>query len=114
MPHLRIEANIALDGQAAMETAKKASAMCAAALGKPEQYVQVLVHGSAALVLGGTEAPAAYVELKSIGLSKDRCKDLSQALCGFLEAELSIPANRVYIEFAIIDGALFGWNNSTF
>ncbi len=114
MPHLHIETNVALDGQAALEIAKKASTLCADALGKPEQYVQVLVKGSAALVHGGNDDPAAYLELKSIGLPKERCKELSQTLCGFLQAELAIPAGRVYIEFADLERSLFGWNNSTF
>ena len=94
MPHLHIETNVSLDGRAALALARKASAACAAALGKPEEYVQVLVRGSAALVHGGTDDPAAYLELKSIGLPTERCKALSQALCEFLETELAIPAGR--------------------
>ncbi len=114
MPHLKIETNVALDGQAAVALAKKASAMCAETLGKPEQYVQAMVKGSVALVHGGSVDPAAYLELKSIGLPKGRCKEFSKALCGFLESELGINPGRIYIEFSDLDGSLFGWNNSTF
>ncbi len=114
MPHLMIETNVILDSDARMDLATKASGMIAAAIGKPEQYVQSLVRGGQALVHGGAADPAAYVACKSIGLAEAQCKPLSKAICGFLQQELGIDPGRVYIEFVDLSRSWFGWNGSTF
>lgn len=70
--------------------------------------------GGAALLFGGSDAPAAYVELKSIGLDTARTPSLSKAVCESLHAELGITPERIYIEFIDIAGHLWGWNSGTF
>ncbi len=111
MPFLKIETNVSVDEAA---VAAKASAHAAGLLGKPEQYVLVVVESGRTLFFGGSDQAAAFVTLKSLGLEEGRCKALSAELCDFLEAELGIPKNRVYIEFAGPPAAMFGWNGGTF
>jgi hypothetical protein len=54
-------------------------------------------------------------ELKNVGtLAAEQVEDLSRKLGGELAAGLGVPADRVYIEFTNADGALWGWNGSTF
>ncbi len=62
---------------------------------------------------GNTEF-IAYIELKSIGLPKDKCSDFSKEICEFIEFELGISPDRVYIDFCDIDRKMFGWNKLTF
>ena len=62
----------------------------------------------------GSDAPTAYLELKSIGLPSSQTKQLSQALCELIDSELTISKDRVYIEFADAPRAMWGWNGSTF
>ena len=90
------------------------SNLLAGALGKPEGYVMCLVTPDAALVFGGSEEPAAYVELKSIGLSEAALKDLSAQVCAYLQAGCDVPAERTYIEFKDLERSWFGWNSGTF
>ena len=114
MPYLKIVTNQALPPGGAQALAAKASAVAGGLLGKPELWVMAQVVDGAALVFGGTDMPAAFVELKSIGLPAAECARLSRALCAFLTEEAGIPSDRVYIEFANLERTTFGWNGETF
>ncbi|PNX73247.1 macrophage migration inhibitory factor [Trifolium pratense] len=99
-------------------------------------YVMIVLKGSVPISFGGTEQPAAYGELVSIGgLGPDVNKKLSAAVAAILETKLSVPKNRFFLKFydtkasasesrictvfacftsAIGHGSNFGWNGSTF
>ena len=68
MPLLQINTNISIDDSAAL--AKDASRIVAGMLGKPENYVMVIVNADTSLVFGGSEEPAAHLKLKSLGLDE--------------------------------------------
>lgn len=114
MPFFSITTNQALDADRSAAVSAEASAFLARLLGKPEKYIMVHVRPGEAMILNGNPEPAAFVELKSIGLAKDDCKMLAEKICGFLEEWVGIPADRAYIDFHAIDGAMFGWNKTTF
>ncbi len=114
MPFLRIQTNHALDQTSATTLTTRASALVAAELGKPERYVMVSAEHNPAMCFAGSDAPLAYLELKSIGLPESATADLSQALCGLVEDATGISGDRVYIEFADAPRKMWGWNGSTF
>jgi phenylpyruvate tautomerase len=114
MPYFKIETNKTLDASEADDFAGEASSFACLLLGKPEKYMMASVCHSAALIFSGSKEPAAYVELKSIGLQETDCKKYSKAICEFLESNLKIQPDRVYIDFKDIDGGMFGWNKATF
>jgi len=112
MPYLKVETNLEIENK--VDFMKKASKLVSSELGKPEQYVMIGIEAKADMFYAGSDAPTAYIELKSIGLPQNKTARLSEALCVFLQEELNIQSNRVYIEFINIDGKLWGWNKSTF
>jgi phenylpyruvate tautomerase len=114
MPYFKIETNVSLDASAAKDFVREASSFACRLLGKPEKYMMASVRHSPALMFGGAADPAAYVELKSIGLLEIDCKRYSKAICEFLESNLKIPPDRIYIDFKDIDARMFGWNRTTF
>ena len=114
MPYFNITTNIKLNTSETETFLGKASAFSANILKKPEQYIMVTVSSHSSMMFNKVTSPAAYVELKSIGLQKDKTGDLSKQICRFLEAELEISPDRVYIDFFNIDGKMFGWNKTTF
>jgi len=114
MPYFRIKTNIKPDPLKTETFLKKASAFGSNILEKPETYIMAVVDTHVPIIFDGSSAPAAYVELKSIGLKKEKTGDLSKKICEFLEAELEIPPDRVYIDFCNINGSMFGWNKTTF
>lgn len=60
----------------------------------------IVLKGSVPISFGGTEEPAAYGELVSIGgLNPDVNKKLSAAIAGILESKLSVPKSRFFLKF---------------
>jgi hypothetical protein len=91
------------------------SALLSRELDKPEQYVMVSLTPRPQMIFGGRTAPACYAELKNVGkLSPTHVEELSQTLCAQLARGLGVPPDRIYIEFTNADGALWGWNGTTF
>ena len=114
MPYFKIKTNIKLDALKTQILLEKASAFSSNILEKPETYIMAEVDAHVPMIFNKSSEPAAYVELKSIGLKKDNAKTLSKKICAFLKAELEISPDRVYIDFCNIDGSMFGWNKTTF
>lgn len=114
MPMLKIQTNVTLDANAATALVAEASRTVTTLLGKPERYVMVSLEPAATMAFGGDASPLAYLEMKSIGLPQNRTTPLSKALCELMNTALGVSAERVYIEFADAEAALWGWNGGTF
>ncbi|KAH8484810.1 hypothetical protein POPTR_016G126800v4 [Populus trichocarpa] len=115
MPALIISTNVSLDGVDTSSILSEATSEVAKVIGKPEKYVMIVLKGSIPISLGGTEEPAAYGELVSIGgLSPDVNKTLSSVVASILEKKLSVPKSRLFLKFYDSQGTHFGWNGSTF
>lgn len=114
MPYLRIQTNVSREPAARGRLLARASACVADALGKPERYVMVALEAGETMVFAGSEAPLAYLELKSIGLPEQSTTELSRALCDLVQDALGVPGERIYIEFTDAPRHLWGWNGGTF
>ena len=114
MPYVKIQTNTPIASEAKQPLLSKISRQVADALNKPERYVMVALAGNASMVFSGSGDPAAYIELKSIGLPDTQTQHLSQMMCTLLHDELSIEPERIYIEFTDIPRKFWGWNGSTF
>jgi phenylpyruvate tautomerase len=114
MPTRRILTNAQVLPEDRPALLARASRTVAELLGKPESYVMVILEDRRDMLFAGTRAPAAYLELKSLGLAETKTADYSCALCDLLAATLGIPAERIYIEFSAPPAHLFGWNGGTF
>lgn len=69
----------------------------------------ILLNGSVPIAFAGTEAPAAYGELISIGgLGQSVNGKLSSTIAEILETKLSIDGSRFYIKFYDVE---VGWTN---
>lgn len=91
----------------------KASAEIAQILGKPEKYVMVIFIPNLDLLFSSSPEPALYVELKSIGLPKDKTGEITRKMMEFLSSETGISPSRMFIEFTDVQRNLWGWNNDT-
>ncbi|MDH5435215.1 MAG: phenylpyruvate tautomerase MIF-related protein [Gammaproteobacteria bacterium] len=114
MPLLKIQTNIELDEQSKKALLTKASQKTAELLGKPESYVMIAIESQQPMLFAGSDAPLAYLELKSIGLPENKTDSFSKALCKLVNEATMIPQDRIYIEFANADRSMWGWNGSTF
>jgi len=114
MPLLRIETNVSLDTSNAEALVAQASQAVAGGLGKPERYVMVTLQSDTPMAMAGTAEPAAFLDLRSIGLPDGKTEPLSKALCQLMESAIGIPPDRVYINFADVSRSNWGWNGGTF
>ncbi len=116
MPLLSVETNVKLDDEdtGAVHITSALSRAVAEMLGKPEQYVMVSLKMGQDLCFAGSCAPAAYAQLKSLGLPENKTAEYSATLCELLHQHLGAPPERIYIEFSSPARHMWGWNNSTF
>jgi phenylpyruvate tautomerase PptA (4-oxalocrotonate tautomerase family) len=114
MPYLSIQTNRRLTDNQSQELLQKASRTVASMLGKPENYVMIAIHDANPMIFAGSTEPAAYLQLKSLGLPETSTTEFSSALCNLIGTELGIAAERIYIEFSGPERHMWGWNNKTF
>ncbi len=114
MPLLKIHTNQPLDDAAQTALMQLASVKVAELLGKPEGYVMIALDIGQPMLLAGSNAPLAYLELKSIELPDGATPSLSAALCQLISKELDIAQDRIYIEFTNAERHLWGWDGHTF
>jgi phenylpyruvate tautomerase len=114
MPLLKIQTNRTLHENHGTSLVKEASEEVARLLGKPERYVMVSLESNPLMRFAGTDAPLAYLELKSIGLPESATQSLSEALCDLVYQHLDVDRDRIYIEFTDAPRAMWGWNGTTF
>ncbi|KVI07746.1 Macrophage migration inhibitory factor, partial [Cynara cardunculus var. scolymus] len=100
MPTLKLFTNIPVDSVIASDILKDATKAVAKIIGKPESYVMILVNGGVPIAFAGTEEPAAYGEVISIGgLNPTVNGKLSSTIAEILQTKLSIDSSRFYIKF---------------
>jgi phenylpyruvate tautomerase PptA (4-oxalocrotonate tautomerase family) len=112
MPYLKIQTNVKVENRNQLLT--DATAFLSELLGKPAQYIMVVVEHKLEMLFSGTDEPLAFLELKSIGLPENETSILSARICDFIQETLSIPKDRIYIEFSNAERHMFGWNGKTF
>ena len=114
MPYLKININQQMETDQQNQLCLDASAMVADILSKPESYVMVEINTGLCMSFAGNQESLAYLELKSLGLPEDKTTQLSESLCTFINKQLGISEERIYIEFASGPRHLWGWNKGTF
>lgn len=114
MPLLKLETNVTLSEEQRKTILSSLSAVVAATIGKPEQYVMVTV-GPAEVLMSGKPGAGAFVEIRSLGgLSAEVNRKLSEQVCQLLRERLGIPPDRVYLNFTDLKAANWGWDGETF
>jgi len=114
MPFLAIATNVEVTAQTEGIMLKEASKAVASGTGKPEQYVLVRITGRQPLLFAGTDAPAAFMEVKSIGFPANGVKKLADALCELVTKHLGVPGERTYIVFEDVEASMWGHDGETF
>jgi len=114
MPYLAISTNAEIPEETRGVFFKEASKAVAAGTGKPEAYVVVKLDAGQPLLFAGTDAPAAFLELKSIGFPAGGVQGLTASLCDLVSQHLGIPGERIYVKFEDVKAALWGQNGETF
>lgn len=112
MPYIKIQTNQKVKKEE--KILKKLSAAMAEQIGKPESYIMTVLEADLKMTFGGSTEETAFIEVKSIGLKQSMTEALSQFICEFIEKELEIEQDRIYIEFADSPRTMWGWDGGTF
>jgi len=114
MPCLRVQVSAVAADEKKKAVLNVLSAVVSEILGKPEQYVMIVMEQSA-IMMSGSDAPAAFVDMRSIGkLNQKTNTQLTQRICAVFEEKLGIPAERVFLNFTDVAASNWGWNSRTF
>src|SRR3972149_656011 len=100
MPYLKIQTNLPHLKQAGRGLLKQASVLVARELEKPEAYVMIALEDNTPMVFASSDDPAAFLELRPIGLPAKKTGPLSQALGSLVSEHLGIPLDRIFVNFA--------------
>lgn len=115
MPLLRIYTNQELaTTESRADFLRAASAETASLLGKPERACMVTLETDRAILFAGSDDPAAFVELASLGLPTGETERLSAGLCDLLGDRLGVDPARVFIHFRDMERHMWGTNRTTF
>lgn len=114
MPLVRLETNAEMVPEAEATLIAALSQTVAAALGKPERYVMVSVAPPVRMLFAGEAAPAAFLDVRSIGLSDEQATSLAKNLSDLVAAHTGVAADRIYANFTDMPRQRWGWNASTF
>jgi phenylpyruvate tautomerase PptA (4-oxalocrotonate tautomerase family) len=114
MPYLTVSTNAEVSAEAAASFLKEASKAVAEGAGKPEQYVMVKVAGGETLLFAGSNTPAAFMEMKSIGFPAQGVQALAGSLTDLVTKHLGVPKSRVFVVFTDVKAPMWGLNGETF
>ena len=114
MPFAEVSFSADLEAEQEWKMRRKVSKIISEATGKAEDYIMV-VSSPKDFLMGGKDDPAAFVDIRSIGgLTATVCRVLSEKICEYLDSELDIPSERVYLTMEEIPANRWGWNSRTF
>lgn len=115
MPLVRLQTTVPLDDEQRLALARRLSSATAWLLGKPEAYTMAVVEPPATVVLGGSDAPAALVDVRAVGtITAEQARALSHEYAKILIATLSVEPKRIYATFAGVPPTLWGHGEETF
>lgn len=82
--------------------------------GKSESWLMIGFEQNIAMYFQGNDKDkTAYVNVKVFGSApKPACEKMTKEICRIYEAELGVPADRVYVTFDECDK--WGWNGGMF
>jgi len=114
MPYLAVSISAEISAETGRSFLKEASKAVATGTGKPEQYVMVRLDGGHPLLFAGADAPAAFLEVKSIGFPAHGVQGLAASLCELVAKHFGVPGERTYVVFTDVRAAMWGHNGEMF
>jgi phenylpyruvate tautomerase PptA (4-oxalocrotonate tautomerase family) len=114
MPYLSLQTNASLSQEELKLLATKLAGIVSTELGKSLNYVQIHIQPDTFLSFSNSTDLTAFIDLRSLGFPTEKAQTLSETLCEILQQELSIPPERVFLNFQTIQRSHWGWNSRTF
>lgn len=113
MPLIQVTSNLSLSDAEKNNALKTLSLAVAELLDKPEKVVMTS-WTTARMTMAGTEAPAAFVDLRALRLPEDAPGKLSKEICERLSLTVDLRADRVFLNFTNVEPSHWGFDGKTF
>ena len=114
MPYLSILTNARVADARHSELLGAVSRVVASQLSKPENYVMVSIAPGHRLAFAGSEEPAAFLELRSIGLPDAKRGSLCTELTDLIAEFCGIARDRIFLVMVDVDAKLWDHDGKTF
>lgn len=114
MPYIEIKTNTAIpkDTEGSIKS-KIAGVLTSAFPSKTENWLMLDFTENSRMYFGGKDAPCAMVQIALFGKGTAAGFDkMTDGVCTLLEAELGIPADRIYVKYEEVSH--WGWNGNNF
>ncbi|XP_055807924.1 uncharacterized protein LOC129876497 [Solanum dulcamara] len=99
MPCFNLSTNVNLDGVDTADFFSEATKAVASIIGKPENFVMVVLKGSVDISFGGNKDPAAFAEIVSMGgINSDVKRKLIATLGAICQNRFSIHRTRFFLK----------------
>ena len=94
------------------EFIKKSAALIGKLTNKSTNFVMVRLNDSLDMYFANSDSPCCYVEIKSIGSLQP--SNMSNEISEFINNEIGISSDRVYLSFEDVSATNWAWNGTTF
>jgi phenylpyruvate tautomerase PptA (4-oxalocrotonate tautomerase family) len=113
MPRIHVTSNLSLSDAEKNNALHTLSQAVSELLNKPERFVMTS-WATAKMTMAGTDAAAAFVELRTLRLPTEDTERLSKELCERLSLTAEIRADRIFINFVDVEPGNWGWDGKVF
>lgn len=113
MPLIQVTSNLSLSVTEKSNALHTLSQAVAELLSKPERAVMTS-WTTAKMTMGGSDAPAAFIDLRALRMPSDDTERLSKELCERLSLTAEIRADRIFINFVDVEPSNWGWDGKVF
>eukprot|EP00922_Rhytidocystis_sp_ex-Travisia-forbesii_P004032 GHVS01005860.1.p1 GENE.GHVS01005860.1~~GHVS01005860.1.p1 ORF type:complete len:116 (+),score=15.96 GHVS01005860.1:168-515(+) len=115
MPLCIVNTSVKVSAEVEKEMLQQIEQTVSSITGKPVSYVMVGFNQLSSLRFGGSDEPAAFCLLHSIGqINATNNKKLSNSISQILKEHLKVQPNRLFIQFYDSPAQNFGYNGGTF
>ena len=114
MPYLHVQTNANPSEPERSAFLEEATEIVAKELGKNRAYVMACIETGLSLNFNGSEVPAAFLELKVLGLDPSKNKILATRLSDLARIHLHVAEDRCFSRFADTDKGHWGLGNDVF
>ena len=114
MPYFSIETNRKIEESQKKKILCEATNLISNLLNKPKKWIMISFKDNLSMYYNDSDEDIAYIELKSINLDIEKCEKYVDKISHFIEENIKVDPERIYIHFQNLNPKLFGWNGKLF
>lgn len=113
MPYIQIKTNIDISNEKKSLIKKQLGKSIELIVGKSEEWLMIDLSSNETMWFQGSSDPCIYLQLNVYGESSKNCyENFTNSVSSFINKELSIELNRIYISY--FETNHWGWNGKNF